>query len=132
MTPPARFRMERNALLPLVVLAFCILPTAAVAWWTPVLLLVPAAIAVAVLRRGVDVTDDGITARAVLGSRTVTWTELAGIRVGARGDLWLVTAAATEVRLPVLRTHDLPRLAAVSGGRLEIPVAPAGSRPPAQ
>ncbi|MGY2064957.1 PH domain-containing protein [Blastococcus sp. SYSU DS0619] len=121
MTPPARFRMDRSALLPLVVLAVCIVPTAAVAWWTPVLLLVPAAMAVAVLRRGVDVTDDGITARAVLGSRTVRWPELAGIRVGPRGDLWLVTTSATEVQLPVLRIGDLPRLAAASGGRVEVP-----------
>ncbi|MCZ2859793.1 PH domain-containing protein [Blastococcus sp. VKM Ac-2987] len=125
MSPSARFRMDRSALLPLAVLAVCIVPTAAIAWWTPVLLLVPAAMAVAVLRRGVDVADDGITVRALLGSRTVRWPELAGIRVGRRGDLWLVTTAATEVQLPVLRTRDLPRLAAVSGGRLEIPTGPA-------
>ncbi|MGY2084691.1 PH domain-containing protein [Blastococcus sp. SYSU DS0539] len=123
MTPPARFRMNRSALLPLVLLAVGIVPTAAVAWWTPVFLLVPVALAAWVLRRGVDVTDDGITARALVGSRTVRWPELAGIRVGERGDLWLVTTAATEVRLPVLRIGDLPRLAATSGGRLELPAA---------
>ncbi|TYP85962.1 PH domain-containing protein [Blastococcus xanthinilyticus] len=127
MSSPARFQMPRSALIPVVVLALCILPTAAATWWTLLLLLVPVAVAVAVLRRGVDVTDDGVTARAVLGARTVPWTELAGIRVGERGDLWLVTTAATEVRLPVLRARDLPALAAASGGRIDVSAPP--SRP---
>ena len=124
MSSPARFQMPRSALVPVVVLAVCILPTAAATWWTLLLLLVPVAVAVGVLRRGVDVDDEGITARAVLGSRTVRWPELAGIRIGERGDLWLVTTAATEVRLPVLRARDLPALAAASGGRLDVPVPP--------
>ena len=130
MNPPARFRKSRSALLPVVVLAMCILPTAAVSWWAALLLVIPVLVAVWVLRRGVDVTDGGITARAVLGSRSVGWAELAGIRIGEGHDLWLVTTAATEVRLPVLRARDLPRLAAVSGGRLEVPAPPV--RRPAQ
>jgi hypothetical protein len=32
-----------------------------------------------------------------------------------------VTARGTELRLPVLRARDLPRLAAVSGGRIPAP-----------
>ncbi|CCG04685.1 PH domain-containing protein [Blastococcus saxobsidens] len=124
MSSPVRFRMSRSALIPVLVLALCILPTAAVTWWTLLLLLVPVAVACWVLRSGTDVGDDGVTARAVLGSRTVRWTELAGIRIGERGDLWLVTTAATEVRLPVVRARDLPALAAASGGRLEIPALP--------
>ncbi len=46
---------------------------------------------------------------------------MAGFRVAERGDLWLVTTCGTEVRLPVLRARDLPRLAAVSGGRIPDP-----------
>ena len=42
-----------------------------------------------------------------------------------RGDLWLVTTAGTEVRLPVMRARDLPRLAALSGGRIDVPPPPA-------
>ncbi|MDK3257687.1 PH domain-containing protein [Blastococcus capsensis] len=132
MSSPVRFRMPRSALVPVLVLALCILPTAAVTWWTLLLLLllVPVLVAVWVLRRGADVGDEGITVRAVLGSRTVRWTELAGIRIGERGELWLVTTAATEVRLPVIRARDLPALAAASGGRLEIPArrTPSGTQ----
>jgi hypothetical protein len=118
---PARFRMNRSALLPVVILALCILPTALVSPWNLLLLLIPAVVAAWVFRTGVDVGDEGITARSLLGSRTVRWPELSRLRLGPRGDLWLGTTGGTEVRLPVLRVRDLPRLAAASGGRLADP-----------
>ncbi len=117
----ARLRMSRVALLPVVVLLVCVLPLASAAAWTPVVLLVPALAAAYVLRVGVDVGDAGITVRSLAGSRGVPWGEVAGIRVGERGELWLVTTRGTELRLPALRARDLPRLAAVSGGRIPAP-----------
>src|SRR3954451_23958656 len=104
-------RMGRTALLPVVLLLLCVLPVAAASPWGLVVLLLPLAAAAYVLRVGVDVDDAGVTARSVVGSRQVAWEKLAGIRVGARGGLWLVTTAGTEVALPVLRVGDLPRLA---------------------
>ncbi|WP_346619725.1 PH domain-containing protein [Blastococcus montanus] len=130
MPPPARFRMGRTALLPVVVLAVCVVPTAAASPWLLLLLLVPVAVAAWVLRAGVDVGEDGVTARSLVGSRTVPWSETAGLRVGERGALWLVTTRGTEIRLPVLRSRDLPRLAAASGGRLEVPLPRPGSARP--
>jgi hypothetical protein len=123
-TPPARLRMSRTALLPVAVLAVCAIPLATAGPWGPLILLVPAAAAAWVLRVGVDVGEDGITARSVAGRRLVPWDELAGIRVADRGDLWLVTTGGTEVRLPVMRARDLPRLASLSGGRIEVPAPP--------
>ena len=120
--------MSRTALVPVAFLALCVVPLATATTWTLVLLLVPIAVAAWVLRVGVDVTDDGLTVRSLAGKRTVAWSELVGIRVADAGDLWLVTTGGTEVRLPVMRVRDLPRLAAMSGGRIEIP-AP---RPPDQ
>ena len=117
----ARLRMGRVALLPVVFLAVCVLPLAVAASWTLVFLLVPVLAAAYVLRVGVDVGDGGVTVRSVAGSRSVPWDDVAGIRVGERGDLWLVTARGTELRLPMLRARDLPRLAAVSGGRIPAP-----------
>jgi Bacterial PH domain len=115
---PHRIRLGRTALLPVVLLLICVLPVAAAAPWGPVVLLLPLAAAAYVLRAGVDVDEGGIVARSVVGSRRVPWTELAGIRVGARRSLWLVTTGGTEVALPVLRVGDLPRLAELSGGRI--------------
>jgi len=113
--------MSRTALLPIVVLAFCVLPLATATPWLLVLLAVPATLAAWVFRVGVDVGGPGITVRSLAGARSVPWSELAGIRVGERGDLWLVTTADTQVRLPVLRARDLPRLAALSDGHLPSP-----------
>jgi hypothetical protein len=122
---PARLRMPRTALLPVALLALCMVPLASAAPWTPVLLLIPLAVALWVLRVGVDIADDGLTVRSLVGERRVPWTELVGIRVAPRGDLWVVTTRGTEVRMPVLRARDLPRLAALSGGRIEVPEPPA-------
>ena len=121
MTPPARLRMSRTALLPVVVLALCVLPVAALSPWTTLLFLVPLGAALWVLRAGVDVDDSGVTVRALVGRRTIPWERLAGLRVGERGGLRLVTTSGSEVRLPVLRASDLPRLAALSGGRIPFP-----------
>jgi Bacterial PH domain len=123
---PARLRMSRTALVPVAFLALCAVPLATVTTWTLVLLLVPVAVAAWVLRVGVDVTDDGLTVRSLAGERTVAWSELAGIRVADDGDLWLVTTRGTQVRVPVMRVRDLPRLAALSGGRIEVPAPPPG------
>jgi hypothetical protein len=123
---PARLRMNRTALLPVGLLAVCAVPLAfAAPPWTVLLLLMPLAVALWVLRVGVDISDDGLTARSLIGERRVPWSQVLGIRVAPRGDLWLVTTGGTEVRLPVMRARDLPRLAAVSGGRIDVPEPPA-------
>src|SRR3954468_1357093 len=116
--------MSRTALLPVVLLLVCVLPLAAAASpWTLVILALPLLAAAWVLRVGVDVDDAGITVRQMLGSRTVPWTELAGIRIGSRRSMWLVPTDRTEIALPVLRVGDLPRLAELSGGRIPQPTA---------
>ena len=124
MTAPARLRMSRTALLPVLVLAVCVLPAAAATTWTLVLLLIPVAVAAWVLRIGVDIDAGGVTVRSLFGQRQVPWSDLAGIRVTRRGSLRLVPTHGPEVRLPVLRPRDLPRLAALSGGRIDVPQPP--------
>ena len=121
MDSPARLRMNRTALIPVGLLALCTVPLALAAPWTPVLLLIPLVVALWVLRVGVDIADDGLTVRSLAGERRVPWDELAGIRVAPGGDLWLVTTGGTEVRVPVIRARDLPRLSALSGGRIDVP-----------
>ncbi len=122
---PVRLRMSRTSLLPVVVFALCLLPVAFVFSWALLVLLVPAVLALWVLRVGVTVGDDGIEVQSLIGRRLVPWDELSGIRVGRRGDLSLVTVRGTELRLPVLRARDLPRLSALSGGRIDVPSPPA-------
>lgn len=113
--------MSRIVLVPVLFLAVCVLPVTVATPWALLLLLVPLALTAWVFRVGVDLGDDGITVRSLVARRTVAWAELAGIRVGERADLWLVTTTGTQVQLPVLRARDLPRLAALSGGRIPAP-----------
>jgi hypothetical protein len=122
---PVRFRLSGGAMVAVVLLLLCVAPAAFASPWGLPLLLLPLAAAVWVRRVGVDVDADGVTARGAVGRRRVPWGELAGIRVGERGDLWLVTTGGTEVRLPVVRARDLPRLAEASAGRIELPAPPA-------
>ena len=112
-------------LLPLVLLTLCLLPVALLSPWALLILVVPLLLALWVLRVGVTIGDGGIGVQSLLGGRSVPWTDLAGIRVGAGRRLWLVTTRGTEIRLPVLRARDLPRLAALSGGRIDVPAPPA-------
>ena len=120
-TAPARLRMSRTSLIPVALLFVCVIPLATAQLWTLVFLAVPLVVAVWALRTGVDIDESAVTVRGAIGSRRVPWAQLAGIRIGERRSLWLVTTEGTEVRLPVLRVGDLPRLAALSGGRIQTP-----------
>jgi Bacterial PH domain len=119
-----RFRMNRTTLLPVLVFAFCLIPLSAATPWLLLLLLVPAVLAAWILRTGFDVDGEAITARSLVGRRRVPWTELTGIRVGERADLWLVTTGGTEVRLPAVRARDLPAISRASDGRIPVPGPP--------
>jgi hypothetical protein len=123
--------MSRTAFLPVLLLLLCVIPAAAAAPWAALLLLLPVLAGAWVLRTGVDVaggaaddaTAGGVTVRSLLGRRHVPWPEVAGLRVGPRGELWLVTGRGSELRLPVVRLRDLPELSAASGGRIPSPEA---------
>jgi hypothetical protein len=122
---PARFRMNRASLLAVFTLALCLTTLTAASPWFLLVLVVPALLTAWVLRTGFDIDGDAVTVRSLFGRRRVPWPEVAGVRVGEQADLWLVTTGGTEVRLPVMRARDLPRLAAVSGGRIDVPEPPA-------
>jgi hypothetical protein len=123
---PARFRINRATLIGVLVFALCLTTLTAASPWFLLLLLVPAVLAAWVLRTGFDVDGDAVTIRSLLGRRRVRWSEVAGVRVGERADLWLVTTGGTEVRLPAVRARDLPALGRASEGRIPVPELPDG------
>lgn len=126
MDTPARFRTNRATLLGVLVFALCLTTLTAASGWFLLLLVVPAVLAAWVLRTGFDVDGDAVTVLSLLGRRRVPWSEVAGVRVGERGDLWLVTTGGTEVRLPAVRARDLPAIGRASGGRIPVPELPDG------
>jgi hypothetical protein len=117
----ARVRMSRTALLPVVLLAICLLPLAALSPWLLVVLVLPVTLAAWVLRVGVDLSDQAVTVRSLLAERSVPWERVTGIRVAEDGALWLVTTAGTQLRMPVLRPRDLPRISELTNGRIPAP-----------
>ena len=125
-----RIGPPRSALLAVLALAICTLPLATAAPWLAVLWLLPIGAGVWVLRTGVDVDRDGLTVRAVLGSRRVRWDEVAGLRAEPRGQLAAVLRDGGALRLPGVRARHLPLVSAASGGRVPDPTPPAeGDRP---
>jgi hypothetical protein len=84
------------------------------------LLLLPIAVAFYIARTATTVNSSGITVRALLGSRTLPWSELRGLSVNERSVYAVCLDGA--VRLPCVRVADLSTVAAVSGGKLpELP-----------
>ena len=120
MDTPARFRVNRATLLGVLAFALCLTTLTAASPWFLLVLLVPAVIAAWVLRTGFDVDGDAVTIHSLLDRRRVPWSEVAGVRVGERGDLWLVTTGGTELRLPAVRARDLPAIGRASGGCIPV------------
>jgi len=119
--PITRLRMPRSALVAVVVLVVGTVPLASANPWLVALFALPVLVGVYVWRSGVDVDPGGVTVRAAFGASRVPWPQVAGLQVRDRGQLWLVRRDGSALRLPTMRSRDLPRLHAATGGRLGVP-----------
>lgn len=99
--------------------------------WLPVYL-VPLAAAFFVARRATVLDTRGIEVRAVLASRRVPWSDVAGLVVDARGSVVASLTSGAVLRLPYVRVSHLPMLSGLTGGRVpaieDVP-KPVSSRP---
>jgi hypothetical protein len=117
------FRITRVTLLVVVVLAVCMTPVAWVQPWMLSIYLIPLVLVVWVLRARTTVDHDMITARTLRTTR-IPWDDVQSFRLDQRRWLRAVlrddatAGRGREVLLPAVRVRDLPRLAAMSGGRL--------------
>lgn len=91
-------------------------------WFAP-LLVIPVLLSAAIIRYRTVVDEDGLTVRTMLGSQTVRWDEIDGLRFG-RGS-WAIAHCSdgSELRLPAATFATLPLLTEVSGGRVPNPYA---------
>ena len=124
MTAPRRTVLKHPALAYLIV-AFTALCCTAVVHSPPLALvyLIPIAAAVYVARTATVVDDQGVHARAVLGSRTIGWHELAGLRLDRSGAVYAVDSSGGQLRLPCVRSTRLDDLIAAGAGRIPDPTA---------
>jgi hypothetical protein len=80
--------------------------------------LIPIAAACYIARTATIVTADGITAQALLGAQSVSWSELTGLRLTESGAVYAVERSGTQLRLPCVRSTKLDPLTQACAGRL--------------
>jgi hypothetical protein len=92
------------------------------AWLAP-LFVIPVLLSAAIIRYRTVADSHGVTARTLLGSETIAWDDVAGLRFGKGSWALAQRKDGSELRLPAVTFATLPRLADVSGGRVPNPYA---------
>lgn len=85
------------------------------------LLVIPLVLSAMIVRLRTVADDQGVTVRTLLGSRTVRWEEIDGLRFhrGSWGRAHLKDG--TDLRLPAVTFATLPQLTQASAGRVPNP-----------
>jgi hypothetical protein len=89
--------------------------------WFTALLIIPVAASAAIIRYRTTADRDKVTARSLIGSRTVAWEDVDGLRFdgGSWGSAHLKDGS--DVRLPAVTFATLPQLTAATAGRVPNP-----------
>ena len=89
--------------------------------WSVVLLVIPLLLSVYIVRNRTVADAETVTARSLLGSQTMTWDEVDGLRFGRRTSAYAHLKDGRDVRLPAVTFATLPLLTEASGGRVPNP-----------
>ena len=116
------FRILPIALIAVFTIAVCVTPVAFTHPAGLALFLIPLGLGIWVLRAKTVVGPDKITVR-MLRRTEIDWNDVRQIRLNERRWLRAVLSSGREVMLPAVRVRDLPRVAAMSGGRIPDPTA---------
>jgi len=116
----AVFRMPAASTAIPLVAVLCVTPLATVGggWWALYAIPVIAAVYIVVTRTTADGAQ--VSAHSLLGAKRMTWSDMDGLEL--RDARWTVAVGKDGRRLPLpmVRPRDLPRLAAASGGSLNL------------
>ncbi|MCI4676597.1 PH domain-containing protein [Candidatus Mycolicibacterium alkanivorans] len=89
--------------------------------WGVTLLAIPVLLSVAIVRLRTVADRDTVTARTVLGTRTVRWDEIKGLQFAKSAWARAKLRDGSELLLPAVTFATLPLLTAASGGRVPNP-----------
>lgn len=89
--------------------------------WGTVLLAIPIVLSVAIVRLRTVADRENVTARTLLGSRTVRWDQIAGLRFDRGSWARARLTDDSDLLLPAVTFATLPLLTAASGGRVPNP-----------
>ena len=101
--------------------ALSLLVLVAVWPWTAVLLLIPLALSVLIVRLRTVADQDTVTARSLLGSTTMRWEDIDGLGFVRSSWARAHLKDGSDVRLPAVTFATLPLLTEASGGRVPNP-----------
>lgn len=121
--PRVVFRPSPLVVLVALAFAFCATPFALGAPLFWLIYLIPIGMIVWAARTRTVVDPDALTARRVLSSRTVPWSEVSSLRLTKGTRVRAVLSGGGELTLPAVHVRHLPALAAASGGHLPDPSA---------
>jgi hypothetical protein len=92
------------------------------AWCSP-LLIIPVILSTLIIRFSTVADRDTVAARTLLGSETVRWEDIEGLRFAKSSWARARLKDGRELRLPAVTFATLPLLTEVSGGRVPNPYA---------
>jgi len=91
--------------------------------WLSWLFLFPIVLSALIVRFRTVADANGVTARSALGSTTVPWDDIEGLRFGKGVWAYARRGDGSEVRLPAVTFATLPQLTEASDGRVPNPYA---------
>ncbi|GAB3971531.1 PH domain-containing protein [Plantactinospora veratri] len=127
-TGTLRFRHSQAIWVAALIAFLGALPLASARWYLTPLLLVPIAVGVWAWRAGTDADRAGVRIRALLGQRSIAWSEIVELASDPRGQAVVRLRDGRTTALPAVRATDLPGLVAASGRPLGEP-RPAPDQP---
>ena len=128
---PATFRAVHTvALVAVGFLALCLSPIAFQGGPWFLLFIGPVLVGVWVVRSRTRVDDAGVHVRGVIGTRSLPWSEVTGLRLPEKGWVRAVPADGAELELRGVRIRDLGRIGEASGGRISAPTPAENSLSP--
>jgi len=89
--------------------------------WIAVLLVIPVILSAFIVRSRTVADRDSVTARTLLGSQTVPWDDIEGLRFGKSPWAYASLRDGTELQLPAVTFATLPLLTEASDGRVPNP-----------
>jgi hypothetical protein len=91
------------------------------ATWTAPLLIIPVILSAMIVRLRTVADGDTVTARSLLGSRTVPWQDIEGLRFDKGSWARAQLTDGGDLRLPAVTFATLPQLTEISAGRVPNP-----------
>jgi len=89
--------------------------------WAALLLVIPVILSALIIRYRTVADQNTVTARNLLGSETVAWDDIDGLRFGKGSWALAQRKDGTELLLPAVTFATLPLLTEASGGRVPNP-----------